>query len=164
MLRREIRRVSLFQKRVQFFVGYRSAGSQATLTGRLPPRPVAPGRCACDVKTGLRIYRKRRLKGSIRSRPGGSRLCRFKGCRGSHDGFPCRRPEGQQRASQPDSSSIIDTENRSTGGMVLLTLRERDVVRLTAEAMRNQEISLKLHLSAAYAGAGQSTKLRRTIV
>jgi DNA-binding CsgD family transcriptional regulator len=36
---------------------------------------------------------------------------------------------------------------RHTGGMALLTLRERDVVRLAAEGMRNQEISLQLHLS-----------------
>jgi two-component system, NarL family, nitrate/nitrite response regulator NarL len=34
-----------------------------------------------------------------------------------------------------------------TGGMALLTARERDVVRLTAEGMRNQEIALKLGLS-----------------
>jgi DNA-binding CsgD family transcriptional regulator len=31
--------------------------------------------------------------------------------------------------------------------MALLTPRERDVVRLTAEGMRNQEISVKLNLS-----------------
>jgi DNA-binding NarL/FixJ family response regulator len=37
-------------------------------------------------------------------------------------------------------------EVRSTGGMALLTPRERDVVRLTAEGMRNQEIALKLNL------------------
>jgi DNA-binding CsgD family transcriptional regulator len=36
---------------------------------------------------------------------------------------------------------------RSAGGMALLTPRERDVVRLTAEGMRNQEISVKLNLS-----------------
>ena len=37
-------------------------------------------------------------------------------------------------------------EVRSTGGMALLTPRERDVVRLAAEGMRNQEIALKLNL------------------
>ena len=36
---------------------------------------------------------------------------------------------------------------QSTGGMSLLTPRERDVVTLVAEGMRNQEIGLKLHLS-----------------
>ncbi|MGB9433130.1 MAG: response regulator transcription factor [Candidatus Acidiferrum sp.] len=34
-----------------------------------------------------------------------------------------------------------------TGGMARLTLRERDVVRLVADGMRNQEIALKLNLS-----------------
>jgi DNA-binding NarL/FixJ family response regulator len=34
-----------------------------------------------------------------------------------------------------------------TSGMALLTLRERDVVRLVAEGMRNQEIAVKLNLS-----------------
>jgi two-component system nitrate/nitrite response regulator NarL len=34
-----------------------------------------------------------------------------------------------------------------TGGMALLTPRERDVVRLAAEGMRNQEIALKLNLT-----------------
>jgi two-component system, NarL family, nitrate/nitrite response regulator NarL len=36
---------------------------------------------------------------------------------------------------------------QQTGGMALLTPRERDVVRLVAEGMRNQEIALKLNLS-----------------
>jgi two-component system nitrate/nitrite response regulator NarL len=35
----------------------------------------------------------------------------------------------------------------NTGGMALLTPRERDVVRLAAEGMRNQEIGRKLNLS-----------------
>jgi two-component system nitrate/nitrite response regulator NarL len=35
----------------------------------------------------------------------------------------------------------------NTGGMALLTPRERDVVRLAAEGMRNQEISIRLNLS-----------------
>ena len=35
----------------------------------------------------------------------------------------------------------------NTGGMALLTPRERDVVRLAAEGMRNQEISVRLNLS-----------------
>jgi two-component system nitrate/nitrite response regulator NarL len=34
-----------------------------------------------------------------------------------------------------------------TGGMALLTARERDVVRLAAEGMRNQEIALNLNLT-----------------
>jgi DNA-binding NarL/FixJ family response regulator len=34
-----------------------------------------------------------------------------------------------------------------TGGMARLTPRERDVVRLVADGMRNQEIALNLHLS-----------------
>jgi DNA-binding CsgD family transcriptional regulator len=37
-------------------------------------------------------------------------------------------------------------EIRNMGGMALLTPRERDVVRLVAEGMRNQEISVKLNL------------------
>jgi two-component system nitrate/nitrite response regulator NarL len=43
--------------------------------------------------------------------------------------------------------SVRPLKIRSTGGMALLTPRERDVVRLTAEGMRNQEISVKLNLS-----------------
>ena len=35
----------------------------------------------------------------------------------------------------------------NTGGMALLTPRERDVVRLAVEGMRNQEISVKLNVS-----------------
>jgi DNA-binding NarL/FixJ family response regulator len=38
-------------------------------------------------------------------------------------------------------------EVRSSGGMALLTPRERDVVRLVAEGIRNQDIALKLNLS-----------------
>jgi len=38
-------------------------------------------------------------------------------------------------------------EVRNSGGMALLTPRERDVVRHAAEGMRNQEIALKLNLS-----------------
>ena len=34
-----------------------------------------------------------------------------------------------------------------TGGMARLTPRERDVVRLVADGMRNQEIALQLHLT-----------------
>jgi DNA-binding NarL/FixJ family response regulator len=37
-------------------------------------------------------------------------------------------------------------EIRNTGGMALLTPRERDVARLIADGMRNQEISVKLNL------------------
>ncbi len=44
-------------------------------------------------------------------------------------------------------TSLKPLEIRRTGGMALLTPRERDVVRLAAEGMRNQEISLKLSLS-----------------
>jgi two-component system, NarL family, nitrate/nitrite response regulator NarL len=36
---------------------------------------------------------------------------------------------------------------KHTGGMARLTQRERDVVRLVADGMRNQEIALNLHLS-----------------
>jgi DNA-binding NarL/FixJ family response regulator len=38
-------------------------------------------------------------------------------------------------------------EVRTSGGMALLTRRERDVVRFAAEGMRNQEIALNLNLS-----------------
>ena len=43
--------------------------------------------------------------------------------------------------------SLRPMKVRNTGGMALLTPRERDVVRLAAEGMRNQEISVKLNLS-----------------
>jgi DNA-binding NarL/FixJ family response regulator len=43
--------------------------------------------------------------------------------------------------------SLRPLKIRHTGGMALLTPRERDVVRLAAEGMRNQEIALKLNLS-----------------
>jgi two-component system, NarL family, nitrate/nitrite response regulator NarL len=38
-------------------------------------------------------------------------------------------------------------KSQQTGGMTLLTPRERDVVHLVAEGMRNQEIALKLNLT-----------------
>ena len=43
--------------------------------------------------------------------------------------------------------SLRPLKVQQTGGMTLLTPRERDVVRLVAEGMRNQEIALKLSLS-----------------
>jgi len=43
--------------------------------------------------------------------------------------------------------SLRPLKVQQTGGMALLTPRERDVARLVAEGMRNQEIGLKLHLS-----------------
>jgi DNA-binding NarL/FixJ family response regulator len=43
--------------------------------------------------------------------------------------------------------SLRPMKVRNTGGMALLTPRERDVVRFAAEGMRNQEISVKLNLS-----------------
>ena len=43
--------------------------------------------------------------------------------------------------------SLRPLKVQQTGGMTLLTPRERDVVRLVAEGMRNQEIALKLNLS-----------------
>ena len=43
--------------------------------------------------------------------------------------------------------SLRPLKTQQTGGMALLTPRERDVVRLVAEGMRNQEIALKLNLS-----------------
>jgi len=43
--------------------------------------------------------------------------------------------------------SLRPLKVQQTGGMALLTARERDVVRLVAEGMRNQEIALKLNLS-----------------
>ena len=43
--------------------------------------------------------------------------------------------------------SLRPMQARTTGGMALLTPRERDVVRLAVEGMRNQEISVKLNVS-----------------
>ena len=43
--------------------------------------------------------------------------------------------------------SLRPMQARSTGGMALLTPRERDVVRLAVEGMRNQEISARLNVS-----------------
>jgi two-component system, NarL family, nitrate/nitrite response regulator NarL len=43
--------------------------------------------------------------------------------------------------------SLRPLKVQQTGGMTLLTPRERDVVRLVAEGMRNQEIADKLNLS-----------------
>lgn len=43
-------------------------------------------------------------------------------------------------------STLRPLRIHDTGGMALLTPRERDVVRLVAEGMRNQEISQKLNL------------------
>jgi DNA-binding NarL/FixJ family response regulator len=43
--------------------------------------------------------------------------------------------------------SLRPMKVRNTGGMALLSPRERDVVRLATEGMRNQEISVKLNLS-----------------
>jgi len=43
--------------------------------------------------------------------------------------------------------SLRPLKVQQTGGMALLTTRERDVVRLVAEGMRNQEIALRLKLS-----------------
>ena len=42
--------------------------------------------------------------------------------------------------------SVRPLKIQQTGGMTRLTPRERDVVRLVAEGMRNQEIALKLNL------------------
>jgi DNA-binding NarL/FixJ family response regulator len=43
--------------------------------------------------------------------------------------------------------SLRPLKTQPTGGMARLTQRERDVVRLVADGMRNQEIALKLGLS-----------------
>ena len=43
--------------------------------------------------------------------------------------------------------SLRPMQARNTGGMALLTPRERDVVRLAVEGMRNQEISVRLNVS-----------------
>ncbi len=43
-------------------------------------------------------------------------------------------------------ASLRPLEISNSGGMALLTPRERDVVRLVAEGMRNQEVSAKLNL------------------
>jgi len=78
-------------------------------------------------------------------------------CRGhSFNSFPkCIRRvhEGQIWAGGSELEHIFELvaslnplEIRSTDGMTLLTAREREVVRLVAEGMRNQEISEKLNL------------------
>jgi two-component system nitrate/nitrite response regulator NarL len=43
--------------------------------------------------------------------------------------------------------SLRPLKTRNTGGMTLLTPREKDVVRLAAEGMRNQEIAVKLNVT-----------------
>jgi two-component system nitrate/nitrite response regulator NarL len=79
-------------------------------------------------------------------------------CRGySFNALPkCIRKvhEGQIWVSNPELEFLLELvislrplKVQQTGGMTLLTSRERDVVRLVAEGMRNQEIALKLNLS-----------------
>ena len=43
--------------------------------------------------------------------------------------------------------SVRPLKMQPTGGMARLTQRERDVVRLVADGMRNQEIALQLNLT-----------------
>jgi DNA-binding NarL/FixJ family response regulator len=79
-------------------------------------------------------------------------------CRGySFNALPkCIRQvyEGQIWVSNTDLEFLLDFVStlrpmkiHNKGGMALLTPRERDVVRLLAEGMRNEEISQKLNLS-----------------
>jgi len=62
--------------------------------------------------------------------------------------------EGQVWVSNLELEFLLDLvisrrpmQARKTGGMALLTPRERDVVRLAAEGMRNQDIAVGLNLS-----------------
>jgi DNA-binding NarL/FixJ family response regulator len=62
--------------------------------------------------------------------------------------------EGQVWVSNVELEFLLDLvinlrplKARNSGGMALLTPREKDVVRLAAEGMRNQEIAMKLNVS-----------------
>ena len=61
--------------------------------------------------------------------------------------------EGQIRVGNLELEFLLELvistrpmQPANSGGMALLTPRERDVVRLAAEGMRNQEISVRLNL------------------